>query len=61
MNHGVPIAQISCITCHAYAAFDKNGAPAAAILAHPPLGRVDEKLLQGLAHDDFVWGILSAK
>ena len=61
MNHGVPIPQISCITCHAYAAFDKNGVPAAGILARPPLGRVDEKLLQGLARDDFVWGILSAK
>lgn len=61
MNHGIPIPQISCITCHSYAAFDKNGAPATAIMQHPPLGRVDEKLLDGLARDDSVWGILSAK
>lgn len=61
MNHGVPIPWISCISCHAYAAFDKNGAPDAGVLEKTPTGAVNETALDGFTRDDFVWGILSAK
>ncbi len=61
MNHGIPIAHISCITCHAYASFDAAGHPNGKILPLAPVGAVDAKLLKGYARDDFVWGLLLAK
>ncbi|MGH6872848.1 MAG: hypothetical protein ACREHE_15210 [Rhizomicrobium sp.] len=61
MNHGVPIPWISCISCHAYAAFDRNGAPDAGVLEKTPTGTVNGAALKGLDRADFVWGILSAK
>jgi hypothetical protein len=59
MNHGIPIPQISCITCHAYAGFDKTGHADGAILQTPPLGA--PKLPPTDRQDDFVWGVLLAQ
>jgi hypothetical protein len=56
----VPITKSSCITCHAYASFNKNGKPNFAGLNNL-IGKVDPKILQGFATNDFVWGLLSAK
>jgi hypothetical protein len=61
MNHGIPIAHISCITCHAYAAFDSTGHANGAILQKAPIGAFDPKLLGGNKQSDFVWGVLLAR
>ncbi|MBV8105167.1 MAG: hypothetical protein JO223_11190 [Hyphomicrobiales bacterium] len=60
INAGVPVKQSSCITCHAYASFDKdgqtNGPP-----DPPPVGIVDQSKLKDLATNDFIWGNLFAQ
>jgi hypothetical protein len=55
INAGVPIAQSSCITCHAYASFDATGSPSAAFTLNP-IGNVDQAKLQNYLTNDFLWG-----
>jgi hypothetical protein len=60
LNAEVPIARSSCVTCHGYASFDKDGKPNFAALgttpADSPIGNIDDKLLQGFTPNDFIWG-----
>jgi hypothetical protein len=62
MNKGVPVEETSCITCHAYASFDRNGAANGAVLQlRPrPTGAVHNKLLSGFKTYDYMWGLLAA-
>jgi hypothetical protein len=61
INAGIPIAQSSCITCHAYASFNAKGQPNIPALQKNPLGPFDPKDLGSYASADFIWGILFAK
>jgi hypothetical protein len=57
------IAASSCISCHAYASFGSDGAPAAAakaMLPFNPTGRMIRKVLQGSLQFDFMWGVILA-
>ena len=59
MDALTPVTQSSCTTCHAYAAFDKNGNHGLinfVARAHP-VGDVDRSQLRGYTQNDFVWGI----
>ncbi|HXC57565.1 MAG TPA: hypothetical protein VNU97_19855 [Rhizomicrobium sp.] len=69
MNKGVAVQQTSCITCHAYASFDRAGLPNFAALQPPPkngvpqpppTGAVQAALLQGYKQNDFLWGVIAA-
>ena len=60
MNKGVAVEQTSCITCHAYASFDRTGAANYAVLKPPPTGAVDKELLNGFKAYDYMWGFLAA-
>lgn len=62
MNKGVPVEETSCITCHAYASFDRNGAANGAVLQlRPrPTGAVHNELLSGFKTYDYMWGLLTA-
>lgn len=60
LNAGVPIEKSSCITCHGYASFDKNGQINIFPLAAPlnsPIGNIDPSKTQGFVNNDFLWGI----
>jgi hypothetical protein len=59
INADVPINKSSCITCHAYASYNKDGSPNTKGLDNL-VGNVDQKLLQGSMTNDFVWGVLFA-
>jgi hypothetical protein len=59
INADVPILKSSCITCHAYAAFNKDGTPNG--VPDGPVGAFDPKVLDGKTQNDFIWGILGAK
>ncbi|MGD0334756.1 MAG: hypothetical protein ABSA90_16100 [Xanthobacteraceae bacterium] len=61
INAGVPIAKSSCITCHAYASFDKAGDGNGAAAGANYTGNVDQTKLQGWATNDFLWGVLFAR
>jgi hypothetical protein len=56
INASVPIENSSCITCHAYASFDKTGAANFKALSMNPVGKVDPALQAGFAGNDFLWG-----
>jgi len=59
----VPITSSSCISCHVYASFGRNGAttPAAeAMLAYIPSGAPIPEPLAGSKQYDFMWGVLLA-
>lgn len=60
INANIPVAKSSCITCHAYASFDKNGnfGLIGPTTFHPPVGQVDEAMLKGFRQNDFMWGIV---
>ncbi|MEI9990398.1 MAG: hypothetical protein WDM86_10190 [Rhizomicrobium sp.] len=60
MNKGVPVPDTSCITCHAYSAFDKHGAPNYAVLPKRPVGPVNPALLHCFKTHDYLWSILAA-
>jgi hypothetical protein len=60
INASVPILKSSCMTCHAYASFDKTGAPNIPALKGSYVGNVDPAKLQGYASNDFIWGIVFA-
>jgi hypothetical protein len=60
LNAGVPIAKSSCITCHGYASFDKNGRINLFALKDPlnsPTGDLDPAKMKGYLSNDFIWGI----
>jgi len=60
LNAGIPIARSSCITCHAYASFDKHGEPNTFALAAPlnsPIGMLDPDKMKDAIQNDFIWGI----
>jgi hypothetical protein len=56
INAGVPINQSSCISCHAYASFDKAGTANFAALKLNAVGEIDQKNLKGFLTNDFIWG-----
>jgi hypothetical protein len=60
INAGVPIMQSSCITCHGYASFNKDGNINGAVNDNLT-GVVDQSKLQGFLSNDFIWGITSIK
>lgn len=60
INAGVPILRSSCITCHAYASFDKTGNTSGPP-SPDPIGAVDKSKLQEMLTNDFMWGNLSAR
>lgn len=54
----IPIARSSCTTCHAYAAFNRDGKPGLLNFTNTnPIGKVDQDRLQGYVRNDFIWGI----
>jgi hypothetical protein len=61
INHGIAIPHVSCVTCHAYASFDKNGHGNFAALKKTPIGAVNPQWLDGYDRADFMWGLLNAK
>jgi hypothetical protein len=61
MNANNPVARSSCLTCHAYASFDKNGNFGLIFFtakAPQPIGDVDRTKLKGYIQNDFMWGIV---
>ena len=60
INGHFPMAHSSCISCHALAAFDRNG-EAALTPADDPVGDVDKARLQDHVTSGFVWGVARAK
>ncbi|PZQ12877.1 MAG: hypothetical protein DI564_12595 [Rhodanobacter denitrificans] len=57
------VAASSCIACHAYASFGKDGKPAAAataMLPYNPTGQPIAAVLEGSVQFDFMWGVLLA-
>jgi hypothetical protein len=59
INSKSPIAQSSCTTCHAYAAFNQQGKPGLLDFTNRtlPIGEVNEDKLQGYIRNDSIWGI----
>lgn len=60
---GGAIAASSCISCHYYASFGKDGAPTAsatAMLPYNPTGNPIPGVLDGALQFDFMWGVLLA-
>lgn len=54
----IPIVRSSCTTCHAYAAFNREGKPGLLDFTNTnPIGKVDEDKLKGYIRNDFIWGI----
>jgi hypothetical protein len=54
----IPIARSSCTTCHAYAAFNREGKPGLLNFTNTnPIGKVDQDRLKGYVRNDFIWGI----
>jgi hypothetical protein len=57
------VAASSCIACHAYASFGKDGkvaAAATAMLPYNPTGQPIAAVLDGSVQFDFMWGVLLA-
>jgi hypothetical protein len=59
INAGVPILQSSCITCHGYASFNKDGKANFDALNGNFLGKTDPKKLKDFVTNDFLWGSIS--
>src|SRR6202020_298806 len=58
IDANIPVAKSSCITCHAYAAFDSKGNHGLLKFTDTlPVGKVDEDRLKGHVSNDFIWGI----
>ena len=60
MNKGVPEKYTSCISCHAYAAFNAAGTPNYRALNTPQIGEVLPCLLTGYKPHDYLWSVLAA-
>lgn len=56
INASVPIEKSSCISCHAYASFDKNGNANDGAAGANYLGNIVVSRLHGWQTNDFVWG-----
>lgn len=57
------VAASSCIACHVYASFGKNGQPTAAataMLPYNPTGEPIPAVLEGSLQFDFMWGVILA-
>jgi hypothetical protein len=56
----IPVPKSSCITCHAYASFDRNGnfGLISFTTFQPQVGKVDDNRLKGYRQNDFMWGIV---
>ncbi len=61
MNKGVAVQDTSCITCHAYASFNRDGVANYAALQPPPTGKVRQALMSGYKSYDYMWGVLAAQ
>lgn len=59
INADLPLTRSSCISCHSYASFDKDGAPNGKALDENPIGQTNPALMQGFKSTDFIWGILA--
>jgi hypothetical protein len=59
INADLPLTKSSCISCHSYASFDKNGKPNFGALSEDPIGPTKPALMQGFKSTDFIWGILA--
>jgi hypothetical protein len=58
IDANIPVGKSSCITCHAYAAFDRNGNHGLLTFTNTlPVGNVNEDRLKGYVSNDFIWGI----
>jgi len=58
MEAKIPVGRSSCTTCHAYAAFDRNGNHGLLKFTETlPVGRVDVTKFRGYVQNDFIWGI----
>jgi hypothetical protein len=60
LNAGVPIQRSSCITCHGYASFDKDGK--AYPLPDPlqsDIGNIDPSKMKAHVSNDFIWGVIT--
>jgi hypothetical protein len=59
INSKDPIARSSCTTCHAYAAFNREGKPGLLNFTNKalPIGAVNEDKLKGYIRNDSIWGI----
>ena len=60
MNKGVAVQDTSCITCHAYAAFDRDGKADYDVLPLHLVGMIDPKRRPGFKTHDYLWSILAA-
>jgi hypothetical protein len=61
---GGSVVASSCIGCHAYASFDKTGAPSAGIfnmLPYNPTGPLIPAVLKASRQFDFSWGLVNQK
>jgi hypothetical protein len=57
ISANVPILKSSCITCHAFASFDKNGRINGGPSDAQATGAFDPASLNGMVQNDFIWGI----
>ncbi|HEX4504704.1 MAG TPA: hypothetical protein VH722_03160 [Alphaproteobacteria bacterium] len=59
INSKDPIARSSCTTCHAYAAFNREGKPGLLDFTNKvlPTGEPNQDRLKGYVHNDSIWGI----
>jgi hypothetical protein len=58
---GVPMRQSSCISCHAYASFNKTGERNEEAATANYVGNVNQTKLKGWATNDFLWGFQFAQ
>jgi len=58
INAGVPIKSSSCISCHGYASFGKDGFANGDAASANFTGKVDPAQLKGFVTNDFLWGIV---
>jgi hypothetical protein len=61
LNASVPIPKSSCITCHAVASFNAQGAPNIPALQASDVGKVPEDQLKGYMTNDFISGVVVAQ
>lgn len=61
INASVPILSSSCISCHGYASFDKDGVANFSAAFAKFKGKVDPEKLRNFVTNDFLWGIIHIK
>ena len=60
INGHIPMAHLSCMTCHALASFEAHG-EANGAFADNAIGEVDKARLQDYVTNGFVWGVARAR